>query len=58
LPHDPTLKRLRRGLSSLTQAAVEYRYPGVRATTRKMQAALRKAEQVRQELRERLGLPQ
>jgi hypothetical protein len=28
LPHDPTLKPLRRGLGSLTRYAVEYRYPG------------------------------
>src|SRR5689334_7753967 len=27
LPHDATLVRLKRGLDSLTQAAVDYRYP-------------------------------
>ncbi len=57
LPHDATLAPLRRGLRSLTRYAVEYRYPGVRATTRRMQAALRHAERVRRELRVRLGLP-
>jgi hypothetical protein len=48
---------LRRGLRSLTRYAVEFRYPGVRATTQRMQAALRHAERVRRELRARLGLP-
>ena len=57
LPHDATLAPLRRGLQSLTEYAVEFRYPGVRATTRRMQAALRHAERVRTELRARLGLP-
>ncbi len=57
LPHDATLAPLRRGLRSLTRYAVEFRYPGVRATTRRMQAALRHAERVRRELRTRLGLP-
>ena len=57
LPHDATLARLRRGLGSLTQYAIGSRYPGVRATTRRMQAALRHAERVRTELRTRLGLP-
>jgi HEPN domain-containing protein len=57
LPHDATLAPLRRGLKSLTGYAVEFRYPGVRATTRRMQAALRQAERVRRELRVRLGLP-
>src|SRR5215210_4671542 len=32
LPHDGTLAGLRRGLRSLTHYAVDYRYPGVRAT--------------------------
>ena len=56
LPHDATLAPLRRSLISLTRYAVEYRYPGVRATTRRMDVALRRAERVRRELRERLGL--
>jgi HEPN domain len=57
LPHDSTLAPLRRGIASLTKYAVEYRYPGLRATTRQMQSALRIAERVRRELRARLGLP-
>jgi len=57
LPYDATLARLRRILLSLTKCAVDYRYPGARATTRQMQAALRHAERVRTELRARLGLP-
>ena len=57
LPHDPTLAPLRRELRSLTRYAVDIRYPGARATTRRMQAALRQAERVRRELRARLGLP-
>ena len=57
LPHDATLAPLRRGAASLTKYAVEYRYPGARATTRQMQAALRNMERVRTEVRSRLGLP-
>jgi hypothetical protein len=56
LPHDPTLAFLRRGLRSLTRYAVDTRYPGVRATTRRMKAALRHAERARREIRSRLGL--
>jgi hypothetical protein len=48
---------LRRRLKGLTRYAVEYRYPGLRARTREMQSALRNAERVRAELRDRLGLP-
>jgi hypothetical protein len=57
LPHDATLKPLRRSVASLTKYAVEHRYPGVSATTRQMQAALKIAERVRGEIRARLGLP-
>ena len=56
LPHDSTLAPLRRSLASPTKFAVEYRYPGVRATTRRMAVALRRTDRVRRELRERLGL--
>lgn len=56
LPQDGSLAPLRRGLRSLSQYAVGYRYPGVRATTKQMQAALRHAERARIELRVRLGL--
>jgi hypothetical protein len=57
LPYDATLAPLRRSAASLTKYAVEYRYPGLRATTRQMRSALRIAERVRRELRARLGLP-
>lgn len=56
VPHDPTLRRLRRRVDALTSFAVEYRYPIVRAKTRQMRAALRTMERVRTELRARLGL--
>jgi HEPN domain-containing protein len=57
LPHDATLSPLRRNLKSLSRYAVEYRYPGLRATTRRMTAAVRHAERIRREIRNRLGLP-
>jgi HEPN domain-containing protein len=57
LIHDSTLAPLRRILVGLTKYAVEYRYPGMRATTRQMQSALKAADRVRRELRARLGLP-
>src|SRR5262245_16986340 len=41
VPHDATLVLLRRVLLPLSRLAVEYRYPGRRATTRRMKAALR-----------------
>jgi len=56
LPHDATLARLRRGLKGLSRQAIDYRYPGHRASTRQMRSALRIAERVRVELRIRLGL--
>jgi hypothetical protein len=56
LPHDPTLAPLLRVLISLSRYAVDYRYPGLRATRRQMTAALRHAGRVRQEIRVRLGL--
>jgi HEPN domain-containing protein len=55
-PHDASLSKLGRGLISLTRYAVEYRYPGMRATTKRMNVALRRAERVRREVRARLGL--
>lgn len=56
LPHDATLAPLKRAAAGLTKYAVEHRYPGARATTRQMLAALRNAERVRKELRVRLRL--
>jgi len=57
LRHDPDLKPLRPGLKSLTAFAVDYRYPGFHATSREAQAALRRTERVRLEIRARLGIP-
>src|SRR5262245_61770384 len=57
LPRDATLAAIRRGLATLTRYAVDYRYPSANATTRQMLSALRKAGQVRTEIRTRLGLP-
>jgi HEPN domain-containing protein len=56
LPHDPSLKKLGRSLAALTPFAVDYRYPGDSATKRDAQAALRRTDRVRQEIRRRLGL--
>ncbi len=57
LPHDSTLKRLRRSLVSLTRYAVVFRYPGKLASKKKALTALRHAENVRKEMRTRLDLP-
>ena len=57
LPYDPTLASLRRALKSLSRYAVDFRYPGGRATSRQMQTALRHTERVRKKLRACLGLP-
>ncbi len=56
LPQDATLKVLRRKLESLTRYAVDIRYPDARATKKQAHAALRHAEDVRREIRARLGL--
>lgn len=56
-PHDKTLKPLRRGLDALTSYAVEYRYPTSRTNARQMKSALRITQQIRAEIRSRLGLP-
>src|SRR5438552_2610803 len=53
---DPALEVVRRGTETLSTYAVDYRYPGVTATTRRMRSALRWAERIRQEVRDRLGL--
>ena len=57
LPHDASLKKLRRTLVALTRYAVDYRYPDESATKRQSQAALRQAAQVRKQIRARLSLP-
>ena len=56
IPRDSTLQRLRRGLNLLTQYAVEYRYPGMTANSRQANSAIRLAENVRKEIRIRLGI--
>jgi HEPN domain-containing protein len=56
LPRDATLQVVRRGLRGLSRFAVDYRYPGFHANSRKAQAALRRAERIRVEVRNRLGL--
>jgi HEPN domain-containing protein len=57
LPFEPALKPLRRGAVSLTQYAVDYRYPGFSTASRNMHAALRNAGRVRLKARGILGLP-
>ena len=56
MPHDPELAPIRRRAAGLTKYAVEYRYPGLRATTRQMRSAVEVAERVPGEMRTRLGL--
>jgi HEPN domain-containing protein len=56
VPHDASLDLLRQGLDGLTEYAVEYRYPGLHATTRDTQAALRLTERLRSEMRRRLKI--
>lgn len=57
VPHDASLKKLRRSLVPLTRYAVDYRYPDENATKRDAAAALRQATIVREQIRVRLGLP-
>src|SRR5260370_36113595 len=57
LAYHATLRSLRRRLVFLTQFAVDFRYPGVRATARQAQAAFRNIERVRHEIRHILHLP-
>jgi HEPN domain-containing protein len=56
LPDDPTLRPLLPDAVRLTRYAVEYRYPGIRATKPRAQSALAAAERIRAEVRRRLGL--
>jgi len=55
-PGNATLARLRRKAGSLTQYAVDYRYPGLMASKRQMEAALRHVDQIRLECRSKLDL--
>jgi HEPN domain-containing protein len=57
LPGDRPLVKLRRKARSLTQYAVDYRYPGMIASKRQMEAALRHVDEIRLECRGRLKLP-
>jgi HEPN domain-containing protein len=57
LPHDATLRSLRRKLASLSNYAVDYRYPGDNASKKQALTALRHAESVRKAIRARLALP-
>jgi hypothetical protein len=56
VPGDATLGRLRRQADSLTLYAVDYRYPGMIASKRQMEAALRHVDQIRLECRTKLKL--
>ena len=57
VPHDASLKKLRRALVTLSRYAVDYRYPDENATKREAVAALRQAMKVREQIRVRLGFP-
>ena len=57
IPIDGTLRRFRRGAKALTRYAVEYRYPGLKATPRQARAVYVKASLFRVEIRKRLKLP-
>src|SRR5208282_1915218 len=56
LPGDATLARLRRKADSLTQYAVDYRYPDRIASKRQMEAALRHVDKIRVVCRGKLNL--
>lgn len=56
IPTDPVFGLLRPLAFNLTRYAVQYRYPGKRATSRQARSALIDAERVRAEIRRRLGL--
>jgi len=57
LPGDLTFARLRRKSGSLSRYAVDYRYPGIMAGKRQMEAALRHVDQIRLKCRGTLDLP-
>ncbi|MCU0979013.1 MAG: hypothetical protein MUF25_07575 [Pirellulaceae bacterium] len=57
VPHDASLRSLRRALVALSRYAVDYRYPDENATKREAAAALQQATKVRAQIRLRLGLP-
>ncbi len=53
---DQSLSRFRMRVDRLTDYAVDYRYPGIHATTRQSQSAMKTTTQLRGELRRLLGL--
>lgn len=55
-PTDSTLSQHRRRLLRLADYAVDYRYPGIQASTRQAQSAVRMAIVVRDDVRVRIGL--
>jgi HEPN domain-containing protein len=55
-PVDTTLARFRLKLDRLVRYAVDYRYPGIHASSRQAGLALKIATQVCDEVRQRLGL--
>lgn len=57
LPTDTTLAKHRRRLAQLTDYAVDYRYPGIHASSRQAQSAIRMAMAIRDDIRFRFGLP-
>jgi len=56
LPHDATLGVFRAGLVRLTRYAVDYRYPGIHATSAQTQSAVRFAVRFREAIRPRLKI--
>ncbi len=58
LSGDATLARLRRKADSLTQYAVDYRYPDMIASKRQMEAAIRHVDLIRLKCRAKLDLSQ
>ena len=56
LPTDSTLAKHRRRLLRLTDYAVDYRYPGIHASPRQAQSAVRMASLIRDDIRSRFGL--
>jgi HEPN domain-containing protein len=56
LPHDATLGVFRAGLVRLTRYAVDYRYPGIHATSAQAQSAVRFAARFRDAIRQRLNI--
>jgi HEPN domain-containing protein len=56
LPQQPSLASLKRVLNILTQYAVEYRYPGLHASSRQARSAFAHATRVREHARRALGL--